>query len=139
MKELTKEILSVENKSTTYLQNLCQGYILTADFLREYQDKLNWHTVTLYQDLSEELILEFQDKVNWEMISAYYDLSEDFIRKFEDKLDYYPGILTKPNLKEYSSSIQLMILYHVIPHVSKTNRDLTPFMRDNYDKIKMMV
>ena len=38
--------------------------------------------------LSDEFIREFQDRVNWDCISAKQQLSEGFIREFEDKVDW---------------------------------------------------
>ena len=35
----------------------------------------------MYQKLSEEFIKKFQDKVDWNNISARQELSEEFIRK----------------------------------------------------------
>ena len=64
---------------------------LSEDFIREFQDKVNWEYISLYQKLSEEFIREFQDKVNWEYISCFQKLSEDFIREFQDKV-YWKSI-----------------------------------------------
>ena len=55
--------------------------ILTEDFIREFQDKVNWKCISFYQTLSEDFIIEFKDKVDWEYISKYQKLSEDFIKK----------------------------------------------------------
>ena len=54
--------------------------ILTEDFIREFQDKVDWEYISIYQNLSEDFIKEFQNKVNWRIISKYQKLSEDFIR-----------------------------------------------------------
>ena len=61
---------------------------LTEEFIREFQDKVNWNFISTYQKLSEDFIREFQDKVNWKNISVYQKLSENFIRKFQDKVDW---------------------------------------------------
>ena len=42
---------------------------LSEEYIREFQDKVNWHMISCYQTLSEELIREFQDKVDWYYIS----------------------------------------------------------------------
>ena len=36
--------------------------------------------ISIYQTLSENFIRDFQDKVNWEWISSQQKLSENFIR-----------------------------------------------------------
>ncbi len=44
--------------------------------------------ISIYQKLSENFIREFQDKVDWNYISNYQKLSENFIREFQDKVDW---------------------------------------------------
>jgi hypothetical protein len=44
--------------------------------------------ISYNQELSENFIRQFQDKVNWNMISFYQTLSEDFIRQFQDKVNW---------------------------------------------------
>ena len=62
---------------------------LSEDFIREFQDKVSWGTISYSQTLSADFIREFQDKMNWESISKYQKLSEDFIREFKDKVNWY--------------------------------------------------
>lgn len=62
---------------------------LTEDFIREFQDEVDWESISFYQLLSEDFIGEFQYQVDWQLISARQSLSEDFIRKFADKVDWY--------------------------------------------------
>ena len=63
---------------------------LSEDFIREYQDKVDWGYISEYQSLSEDFIREFKDRVAWDWISECQVLSEDFIREFirefKDKL-----------------------------------------------------
>ena len=61
---------------------------LSKDFIREFQNKVNWCYISYYQILSEDLIREFKDKVDWIFISIYQKLSEDFIREFKDKVSW---------------------------------------------------
>ena len=42
---------------------------LSEDFIREFQDKVDWDCISKYQNLSEDFIREFQDKVDWQEIS----------------------------------------------------------------------
>lgn len=54
-------------------------------FIREFQDKVDWHWVCEYQKLSENFIREFQDKVDWSQIFRYQKLSLSFIFEFKDR------------------------------------------------------
>lgn len=61
---------------------------LPEDFIRDFQDEVDWVIVSYVQNLSENFIREFQDKVSWIHISHSQQLSEDFIKEFQDKLDW---------------------------------------------------
>jgi len=61
---------------------------LSEDFIREFEDKVNWYRISKYQVLSESFIREFEDRVNWKEISEYQVLSESFIREFEDRVNW---------------------------------------------------
>ena len=61
---------------------------LTEDFIREFQDKVNWWLISEYQKLSEDFIREFKDNVSWVDISIAQVLSEDFIREFKDRVNW---------------------------------------------------
>lgn len=41
---------------------------------------------SLYCCFSEEFIREFQDYIDWRLVSIYSNLSEGFMREFEDRL-----------------------------------------------------
>ena len=57
------------------------------EFVREFQDRINWFWISSSQKLSEDFIREFQNKVNWIVISRNQRLSEKFIKEFSHKLD----------------------------------------------------
>jgi hypothetical protein len=38
---------------------------LTEEFIREFQNKINWNLISITQDLSESFIIEFQNKINF--------------------------------------------------------------------------
>jgi len=64
---------------------------LTEDFMREFQEYLNWHYICRHQTLSEDFIKEFQHQFNigdWSAISYRQILTEDFMREFKNKLDW---------------------------------------------------
>ena len=71
---------------------------LSEEFIKKFQDKVNWQYISLKQNLSEEFIREFQDKVSWFEISIDQKLSEEFIREFQDKDDW---IILSQNIKNY--------------------------------------
>ena len=59
---------------------------LTEEYIREFQDKVDWKSISWRQKLSEEFIREFKDKVNWRVISRRQTLSDEFIKEFHDLL-----------------------------------------------------
>ena len=61
---------------------------LSENFIREFQDKVDWKMVSSYQTLSENFIREFQDIVDWSKISHFQHLSKKFITEFQDKVDW---------------------------------------------------
>jgi hypothetical protein len=61
---------------------------LSEDFIREFQDRVDWNDISSNQKLSEGFIIEFQDKVDWFLISGSQKLSEEFILKNIDRIDF---------------------------------------------------
>ena len=58
--------------------------------VEEFEDKIDWKYISIYQILSEDFIKEFKDKVNWYCISCYQTLSEEFIYNMRNyiNIDY---------------------------------------------------
>ena len=87
---------------------------LSENFIRKFQDTVNWDYISQYQKLSEDFIREFKDKVNWEYISEYQKLSEDFIREFQDKVNWYciPAFqkLSEDFIREFKDEVSW---YHI--------------------------
>ena len=104
----------------------------SADFVREFKDKVEWKQISRRQTLSEDFIREFQDKVDWEEISDYQKLSEDFIREFQDKVDWegisYHQKLSEDFIREFQDKVDWKnISYH---------QDLSEdFIREFKDKV----
>ena len=63
--------------------------MLSEAFIREFQDKVNWHGISRSQSLSEEFIREFLEKVDWFWISGNQTLSEELIRGSLDKVHWF--------------------------------------------------
>jgi hypothetical protein len=61
---------------------------LSEDFIREYQDRLNWNAICYSQTLSEPFIREMKDRVEWVFTSECQTLSESFIREFQDRVNW---------------------------------------------------
>jgi hypothetical protein len=62
---------------------------LSEEFIREFQNEVNWEEISLYQKLNENFIREFYNKVYWNNISSSQILSENFIEEFQDKINWY--------------------------------------------------
>jgi hypothetical protein len=62
------------------------------DFLNNIMPQLNinesecWDIICSNQKLSEEFIEKYQDKLNWSSVSLFQDLSWDFLKKFNKKI-----------------------------------------------------
>ena len=85
---------SNENFIREFQEKVDWGWISTYQklseyFIKEFQDKVDWNLISEYQKLSEYFIKEFQDKVDWDWISGYQKLSENFIREFQDQVDWF--------------------------------------------------
>jgi hypothetical protein len=63
--------------------HISEHQVLSEEFIRKYQNKVDWISISVYQKLSEEFIREFKYKVFWPFIFKYQDLSEDFKKEFQ--------------------------------------------------------
>ena len=48
-----------------------QPLILDANFLREWQDELDWSAISTRCDLTLEILREFKDKIDWEVVKIW--------------------------------------------------------------------
>ena len=60
---------------------------LPEDFIREFQDRVDWRYISEYQKLSEDFIREFKDRVYWRYISKYQVCSKKFLKEFGYELN----------------------------------------------------
>lgn len=75
MKELTNKIY----------QKMKKGEITPG---QDYFDISNgWRNISMYYELSEDIIREFQDDVEWYYISGHQNISYEFIVEFISKID----------------------------------------------------
>ena len=70
--------------------NISVNQKLSEDFIRKYQDKVDWYWISRCQILSEDFIREFQHKVYWPYISQYQKVSKEFIKEFQDMIKKIP-------------------------------------------------
>ena len=111
------------------------GHILSEDFIREFQDKIDWHCISIYQKLSEEFIREFQDKVNWYEISSSQILSEEFIKEFADKV-YWSRISSFQKLSgEFIKEFQDKVYWY---EISSSQILSEAFIEEFQDKVNWL-
>ena len=75
--------------------SLTTPIVNNIDFLKKYQDKVDWEMISFYGQLNlhEEILDMFPDKIHWNIVSRYVHLTEQQIEKFKDKLNF--NILNK--------------------------------------------
>ncbi|GIX90852.1 uncharacterized protein CDAR_551961 [Caerostris darwini] len=105
---------------------------LSEDFIREFQDKVDWEEISICQKRSEDFIREFQDKVDWEEISICQKLSEDFIREFQDKVDWYWISICQKLSEDFIREFQDKVDWEEISEYQKLSED---FIREFQDKV----
>ena len=90
LNDIKKKIEWEEYYNPTFDWNDWKFYLhnkLSENFIREFQNKVNWDEVSRCQKLSEDFIREFKNKVNWVCISIYQKLSKDFKKEFKKELN----------------------------------------------------
>jgi len=70
------------------IEKIIEKYDLNCS-IEEFQDKVDWNRISIYQKLSLDFIREFQDEVNWYFISRHQELSKGCMKEFKSKLDWY--------------------------------------------------
>jgi hypothetical protein len=108
------ERLLIKYDCDLYCERIYKKNILSLDFIREFQNKLNWYKITIKLKIWKFntiiFIREFKDKLDWSVISwnlMNYNLNTiDFIREFKNKIEWnssYEQIdCMTYNLKEYN-------------------------------------
>ena len=54
----------IQTNSNVNWYAISHNYILSEDFIREFQDKVNWVLISTYQKLSKNFKIEFKHKLN---------------------------------------------------------------------------
>ena len=60
----------IQTNKNLNCDDISYKYKLSENFIREFQDKIDWYWISENQTLSENFIREFQNKVDWYYISA---------------------------------------------------------------------
>lgn len=82
-----------------YTWNLISEMKLSETFIHDFQRKVNWKRISMFQKLTEIFIRKFKDRVNWQWVSIQQNLSEPFIKEFSG-LVHWSEICTTKNLSE---------------------------------------
>lgn len=93
---------------------------LSEDFIKKYEDKINFEILQISQNLSEEFIKSRIDKINLKHIIMYQTLSEEFIEKYiPDYLYQYVVIYQQVSEKFAETHSNKFKMYY--------------YLRSNYD------
>ena len=72
---------------------------LTENFIRDYQDKLDWMRVCIKQNLSESFMMEMEDRVLWNYAAENQKMTESFILANAHRLNYYCLVKNRVGVK----------------------------------------
>lgn len=65
-------------------ENFYNENILSIEFLKQFQDKINWFYMSKVGWLNELILDEFKDKIDWWHVSQIYNIfTEEFLIKFK--------------------------------------------------------
>ncbi len=97
---------------------------LSEDFIREFQDKVNWYEISIY-NFNESFIEEFKDKIVWETFSKNIDLTEKIIEKYQDRVDWKQLSIHNRNLsKEFIKKFHHKFHWKHFVNSINVNKDL---------------
>jgi hypothetical protein len=87
MKELCQEEIEDIRKNPWRYSwwQLCYNYLLTENFITEFQFLVDWELISLFQNLSKEFIIEFIDRIDFYYIIDNENISQeikDYCRMF---------------------------------------------------------
>lgn len=118
MYKRVNELLGTEYKSNSDINwGKISSRKLSEDFIREFENYLNWSVISSCQILSESFIKEFKNKVKWFNVQYCQKLSEEFIEENINLIDFEiisnRQILSEEFFFRYSEKVNwLNILYH---------------------------
>ena len=95
---------------------------LSEDFIKKYEDKINFEILQISQILSEEFIKSRIDKINLNHIIMYQTLSEEFIEKYIPDNLYNSVVIYQQVSERFAEK-----------HQAKFN--MYYYLRSNYDRV----
>ena len=110
LKSIGINILEKEFNESSLI-NISKEKTLSEEFIREFQDSVDWYNISRYQTLSEGFIREYQDRVYWNEISFEQTLSEDFLREFENRIIWETASQTQNMSDEFLIEFQKKIFW----------------------------
>ena len=130
--EQGRETLRQEARKVDVLRAISIHQKLSEDFIREFQNEIDWWAISIHQKLSEDFIREFQNRVNWAAIASYQKLSEDFIREFQSKVDWEAISKYQKLSEEFIREFQSKVDWTGISNTQKLSED---FIREFQSKV----
>ena len=119
--ELTKEIEEIIKS-----QNLnCS--------VKQFQDKVDWNYISMYQKLSEQFIEQFKEKVDWIYISKHQKLSEQFIEQFQDKVDWIYISMYQKLSEQFIEQFQDKVDWNYISQYQKLSEQFIEQFKEKVD------
>jgi hypothetical protein len=120
--ETLKKIINCGYVDDNFWNLISQYQHLSANFIKEYDDKLNWKLISIYQDLNMELITEYLDKIDWNNvplnISSGYLINDDTIKLYEkypiwNNIGYLRNVSTTTIFK-YFDKFSIKTIYGIL-------------------------
>lgn len=69
-------------------ENICKDFILSEQFIEEYDKFLDWGCISVYQTLSEDFMRRHKDKIRWYFVTYSQKMSIEFVREFKDNITW---------------------------------------------------
>ena len=103
---------------------LSEYLCLSARFIENHHEKLNWHLVSDFQILPDDLIVKFIDKVDiTQIIGGQHSLNREYIRKDVEELIYHKMIqkfesesTQQPNVGPFEHDAKRLYDYMLVQH-----------------------
>jgi hypothetical protein len=122
---------------------------LNANFIKDYDDKVNWKLISIYQDLNMELITEYLDKIDWNNvplnISSGYLINDDTIKLYKkypiwDKIGYLRNVSTY-TLFKYFDNFSTNTIYSILKYrqLDENQLDMIISKYNNDDNIWLLI
>lgn len=122
---------------------------LNANFIKDYDDKVNWKLISIYQDLNMELITEYLDKIDWNNvplnISSGYLINDDTIKLYKkypiwDNIGYLRNVSTY-TLFKYFDNFSTNTIYSILKYrqLDDNQLDMIITKYNNDDNIWLLI